>query len=93
MPRGKGKECPHCGENKYHDNGSYRECSHCGYIGWPWHMRPKEVGKGKSNECPSCEGQSLFAVKTLPDNSILRRSKICNYTAIEPPKVKVAGAH
>ena len=79
-----GQECPHCEEQTFHDEGSFRECGSCGYIGWAWSHAVAEVGRGKGNECWWCERSTLHEVTRLPGGHVLRRCATCNYTAIEP---------
>lgn len=89
MPKGKGAECPHCGKQTFHDNGSLSTCSYCNTVGWSWQKAVMEVGKGKGNKCPNCKNQTLHRVgeATSPKRKYvhpIRRCKTCDYSLIEP---------
>lgn len=80
----KGKCCPHCNRQSYHDEGSYRKCSNCNYVGWSWRQPIKDVGKGKGNKCPNCNNQTLHKITSLDGGHVVRRCATCDYSGIEP---------
>jgi len=80
----KGAECPHCGEQAFHDAGSYRQCSKCGAIGWSWKQGVENVGSGKGNRCPNCNNQTLHQIVSLAGGQTIRRCGTCDYSLIEP---------
>ena len=73
----KGKDCPHCSKQTFHDKGSYKECSICGYLGWAWQQPVRAVGKGKGNKCPNCWNQTLHRVYEP-------RCGVCDFSGVEP---------
>ncbi len=82
----RGKECPHCEQDTFHNEGSHRECSSCGYVGWAWHQTVTGMGRGAGKNCPWCEANTLHTILTLGDSRVVRRCSTCSYTAIEPPE-------
>jgi hypothetical protein len=94
MAKGKGKCCPGCGQQTFHDRGPVRICSKCRYVGWEV-MRPVNgVGKGKGETCPNCEVATFHKVyltrKTYNSTTTkvvkyqFRRCSTCGYAGVQP---------
>lgn len=84
MAKGKGQICPSCGNQTFHDKGSYRRCAAaaCGFIGWSWQQPVKKVGKGKGQICPNCNNQTMHRIIELRKGIVIRRCAICDFSAV-----------
>ena len=81
MPRG--RVCPKCGNDTYHDKGAYNICSQCQSVGWASTHPIGPLGKGKGNRCPNCSKYTLHDVDFVENKFLARRCTTCNYTFIE----------
>ncbi len=80
----RGRLCPICGYETYHNEGAFNKCSNCDSVGWALNHPVGPLGKGKGYKCPNCKKATLHDVEIIEDKFLARRCTICNYTLIQP---------
>lgn len=84
----KGKECPQCKEQTYHDNGNYYRCSKCRCIGWEHNRLTKAERAGPGNRCPHCGNMTLHQIRRV--NPCIHRCSICSYVTVSALVLRTA---
>jgi hypothetical protein len=83
----KGKECPQCKEQTYHDSGNYHRCSKCRCIGWEHNRLTKADGPGPGNTCPHCGNMTLHQIRRSAPR--IHRCSICGYVTVYAPALRI----
>ncbi len=79
----RGRSCPTCGYQMYHDEGAYNKCSNCQSVGWKSTHPTGPLGRGRGNTCPNCKKLTLHDVAIVDNKFLARRCTTCNYVLIE----------
>jgi Zn ribbon nucleic-acid-binding protein len=85
MPKGKGGKCPACGEESFHEKGSFRLCSNCDFIGWEANHPVKANAWGSGSKCPQCGNKTVQGMFVINKHEVSRCST-CQYVAFYPTK-------
>ena len=79
----KGRTCPICGEQKFHNKGGIHRCSYCDFIGWSWYESVEGMGTRKGIKCPVCSYQTLHRLEYIDEKRCVLRCSTCDYAGIE----------